>query len=157
MQRNSTIFLQIVIVALGIGALAVLIRFPLTEGRAMNLDLFSVYSDPLIVYMYLASTAFFVVLYQSFRLLGYIGQKKVFSQAAVNTLRTIKYCALTLVAFIVGAEGYIFIISRKVEEDIAGGVMMGVILIFVSAVVAAAAAVFEQVLQDAVDIKSENK
>jgi len=80
----------------------------------------------------------------------------VFSQAAVNALRTIKYCAITLVGFIVGAEAYLFIVQRKVEEDIAGGVMMGLVMIFVSVVIATAAAVFERILQSAVDIKSEN-
>ena len=156
MKKSSTIFLQVVVVLIGIVALAIMIRFPLTEGRAVNLDLFSIYSDPFIIYGYVVSIAFFVALYQAFKLLGYIGKNRVFSQASVNTLRTIKYCAMILIGFFVGAEGYIFIVSRKVEEDIAGGVMMGVILIFVSAVVATAAAVFEKTLQSAVDIKSEN-
>lgn len=156
MKRSSTIFLQFVIVALAIVALIIMIRFPQTEGRAANLDLFSIYADPFIVYMYLASIAFFVALYQAFKLLGYIGKNMVFSQAAVNTLRTIKYCGVVLIGFFIGGEVYIVVVSRKVEEDIAGGVMMGVILIFVSAVVATAAAVFEKTLQTAVDMKSEN-
>jgi drug/metabolite transporter (DMT)-like permease len=63
---------------------------------------------------------------------------------------------MTLVAFIVGAEGYFFIVQRGKEDDIAGGVMMGLFLIFVSAIVATAAAVFERLLQSAVDMKSEN-
>src|SRR3989344_6616066 len=126
-KRGSTIFLQIIIVLIGIAALAIMIRFPLTEGRAANLDLLSIYADPFILYGYLVSIAFFVALYQAFKLLGYIGKNRVFSQASVNTLRTIKYCATILIGFFVGSEGYIFIVSRKVEEDIAGGVMMGVI------------------------------
>ncbi|HEY4519819.1 MAG TPA: DUF2975 domain-containing protein [Candidatus Paceibacterota bacterium] len=150
MKKSPIVFLQAVIVLMGIVALAIMIRFPQTEGRAANLDLFSIYTDLFIVYMYLASTAFFVALHQAFKLLGYIGQNKVFSPNSVKALRTIKYCAMILIGFFVGAEGYIFIVSRKVEEDIAGGVMMGVILIFVSAVVATAAAVFERILQSVV-------
>ncbi len=42
------------------------------------------------------------------------------------------------------------------KDDIAGGVMMGLLLIFVSAIIATAAAVFEKIVQNAVDIKSEN-
>ena len=60
MKRTSTIFLQAVIVLIGIIALAILIRFPLTEGRAANLDLFNIYSDPFILYGYVASITFFV-------------------------------------------------------------------------------------------------
>ena len=156
MKRGSTIFLKVVIVLIGVVVFAGMIRFPVTEGRAANLSPLSIYSDPFLWYAYVASIPFFVALYQAFKLLGYIGQNKVFSQAAVNTLRAIKYCAIILIGFFVGVEGYIFVVSRTVEEDIAGGVMMGVILIFVSAVIATAAAVFEKLLQSAVDIKSEN-
>jgi hypothetical protein len=73
----------------------------------------------------------------------------------VRALWTIKYCAMTLVAFIVGAEAYFFIFHRG-KDDIAGGVALGLFLIFVSAVIAIAAAVFERLLQSAVDMKSEN-
>jgi hypothetical protein len=88
--------------------------------------------------------------------LGYIGRNEVFSQASVKALRTIKYCALTIVAFIGGAEAYFNIVQRGKSDDIAGGVMIGLLMIFVSVVVATAAAVFERTLQSAVDIKSEN-
>ena len=42
------------------------------------------------------------------------------------------------------------------KDDIAGGVMMGVFIILVSAIIATAAAVFERILQNAVNEKSEN-
>jgi hypothetical protein len=38
----------------------------------------------------------------------------------------------------------------------AGGVFMGILITFGSIVMASAAAMFERILQDAVDIKSEN-
>lgn len=62
---------------------------------------------------------------------------------------------MTIIAFIVGAEGYFFIVQRG-KEDIAGGVMIGLLLIFVSVIIVTAAAVFERIVQKAVDIKSEN-
>lgn len=157
MKKSSTIFLQIVIVLIGISAFALMLWEPHLEGRNVNATLFQIYfNDPFLAYAYISSIAFFVALYQAFKLLGYIGQNKVFSLSSVKALRTIKYCAMTLGAFIMGAEGYLFIVQRKVEEDIAGGVMMGLIMIFISVVVATAAAVFERTLQSAVDIKSEN-
>lgn len=157
MKRSSVIFLQVVVVFVGICALALMLWEPHLEGRNVNATVFQIYfNDPFLAYAYTASIAFFVALYQAFKLLGYVGRNEVFSQAAVNALRTIKYCAATLVVFIVGAEGYFFIVQRKVEEDIAGGVMIGLVMIFISVVVATAAAVFERTLQSAVDIKSEN-
>jgi DUF2975 family protein len=155
MKKSSTIFLQVVIMLIGIGALALLLWEPHIEGRNVHATIFEIYfKDPFLAYAYIASIAFFVALYQAFKLLGYIGQNKVFSQAAVNALRTIKYCAMALVAFIVAPEAYLFIV--RPDDDIAGGVAVGLFLIFVSAVIATAAAVFERTLQSAVDIKSEN-
>lgn len=158
MKRSSTIFLQIVIVLIGVGAVALLLWEPRVEGvNAGATTLYEIYfDDPFLAYIYIGSIAFFVALYQAFKLLGYIGRSEVFSQASVKALRNIKYCALTIIAFLLGAEAYINIVQRRVEEDIAGGVMLGLIMIFISAVVATAAAVFERTLQSAVDLKSEN-
>ena len=91
MKTISTVFLQAVVVLIGILALVILIRVPLTEGRATNLDLFSIYTDPFILYGYAASIAFFVALYKAFRLLGYIGQNKIFSPESVKALKGIKF------------------------------------------------------------------
>ena len=155
MKRGSTTFLQIVIVLIGIVALAIMIRFPLTEGRAANLDLFSIYSDPFILYGYLASIAFFVALYQTFKLLGYIGQNKVFSLDSVKALRTIKYCAIVLGILIVMAGLYIRIFHAG-DDDPAGFLAVCIVTTFVSIVIATATAVFEKLLQTAVEMKSEN-
>ena len=156
MKKSSTIFLQVVIVLIGIGALALMLWEPQIEGRNAHATLFEIYfKDPFLAYAYIASIAFFMALYQAFKLLGYIGRNEIFSQRSVKALRTIKYCAMTLIAFIVGAEAYFFIVARG-KDDIAGGVMMGLLMIFVSVVIATAAAVFERIVQNAVDIKSEN-
>ena len=153
---SKTIFLKVVIVLIGIVALAVMIRFPLTEGRAVNLDLFSIYSDPFIMYGYLASIAFFVALYQAFKLLGYIGQNKAFSLSSVKALRTIKYCAIILSVSIIMAAVYIRIFHAK-DDDPAGFIAVAIVATFISIVIATAAAVFEKLLQKAANIKSENE
>ena len=155
MKRISTIFLQAVIVLISIVALAILIWFPLTEGRATNLDLFSIYFDPFILYGYATSIAFFVALYKTFKLLGYIGQNNVFSSNSVKTLKSIKYCAVVLSILIVTAGLYIKIAHDK-EDDPAGFLAICIVTTFVSIVVATAAAIFEKLLQNAVDMKSEN-
>ena len=155
MKRSSTITLQIVVVIIGIAALGFMLWEPHIEGRNVHATLFQIYfNDPFLAYAYTASIAFFVALYQAFKLLGYVGRNEVFSQAAVNALRTIKYCAMIVVGFIVGAESYLFIV--RPGDDIAGGVFMGLLIIFASGVIAIAATVFEKTLQNAVDMKSEN-
>jgi hypothetical protein len=94
-----------------------------------------------------------VALYQGFKLLGYAGHDQVFSPAAVKSLRTIKFCALAIIGFV--AVGEIFIMAHD-SDDRAGGVFIGVLITFGSIVIAAAAATFERILQNAVEMKSEN-
>jgi len=157
MKKSSTIFLQVVIVIIGILALAIMIRFPVTEGRATNLDLFSIYFDPFILYAYAASIPFFIGLYKAFKLLGYIRQNKAFSLNSARTLRSIKYCAIILSVLIVMAGLYIMIFHNK-DDDPAGFLAMCIVTTIVSIVVATTAAVFEKkILQKGVDIISGNE
>jgi hypothetical protein len=155
MKRSSTIVLQVVIALIGIGALAFMLWEPQIEGRNVNATFSQIYfNDPFLIWAYSASVAFFVGLYQAFKLLGYIGQNKIFSLASVKSLRVMKYCVTVLVGFVVAAEAYLMIV--RPGDDIAGGVFMGLLLIFVFGVVTIAATVFERILQNAVDLKSEN-
>src|SRR5947207_10316489 len=154
MKRASTIFLQVVIVLIGIVVLAFLLWEPHLEGRNVHATLFEIYfKDPFLAYAYIGSIPFFVAVYQAFKMLGYAGQNKIFSEPVVKALRTIKYCAIAIIGFV--AVGEIFIMLGN-SDDRAGGVFMGILITFGSIVIAAAAAVFERILQNAVDIKSEN-
>jgi hypothetical protein len=156
MKRAPTAFLQVVIVLIGIGALALMLWEPHVEGRNAHATLFQIYlNDPFLAYAYIASIPFFVALYQALKLLGDIARDDVFSARSVRAVRIIKYCALAVAGFVVGGEAYLFIVQRG-KEDIAGGVAVGLFIIFVSVVSASAAAVFERLLQRAVDLKLEN-
>ncbi|KKW12944.1 MAG: hypothetical protein UY52_C0051G0004 [Parcubacteria group bacterium GW2011_GWC2_49_9] len=157
MKKSSILFLQVVIVALIIGVLVALLWEPHLEGRNVNATLFEIYfKDPFLAYVYLGSIPFFVGLYQAFKVLGYIGQNKTFSQETVKALRIIKYCALITAGAIVAADAFLMIAARSTGEDAAGAVALGIVATFTSIIIATAAAVFEKTLQSAVDIKSEN-
>jgi hypothetical protein len=153
-HRSATLFLQAVVVLVGIAVLALMLWEPHLEGRNARATLFQIYfNDPFLAYAYLASIAFFVALHQAFTLLGSIGRGQVFSPDSVRALRTIKYCAIALVVLIGAAVAYLFVAVRG-KDDIAGGVAMGLAMSFVCAVVAAAASVFERLLQDAVEMRA---
>jgi hypothetical protein len=149
-----TIFLQAVVVLIGIGALALMLWEPHLEGRNAHATLFEIYfKDPFLAYAYLASVPFFVALYQTFRVLGYIGQNKAFSRATVKALRAIKFCALAIIGFV--AVSVIFMMFADKDDRPAGG-FMRILIAFPSLVIATAAAMFERILRNAVDTKSEN-
>lgn len=156
MRKRAAIFFQVLVVLIAIAALALLLWEPTLEGRNAHATLFQVYfNDPFLAYAYTGSLALFAALYQAFKLLGYIGRGELFSQPSVKAVRTIKYCALTLVAFLLGAEAYFFIVRRS-EDDIAGGVMMGLFLILVFVALATAAAASERALHNAVGQRLQN-
>jgi len=157
MKRGSTYFLQTIIVLIGLMSLFLLLRFPLYEGRNVNATIFEVYfQDPFLAYIYLSSVFVFVAYYQAFKLLAIIRSNTVFSVDGVKALRSIKYCAMALVGLLLGAELWLLFIVRLVEKDIAGGVMMGLVMIFITTVIAVAAGLFERMLEKATDFKSEN-
>ena len=153
MKRGSTIFLQIVIVLFGLGILTWLLWEPHVEGVNAHATFFEVYFDPFIAYMYIGSIPFFAAIYQAFKLLGYIGRDEIFSQRSVRALRIIKYSALAIIGFVVIS---VFFMINGDRDDRPAGVFMRVLITFPSIVAATAAAVFERILQNAVDIKTEN-
>jgi hypothetical protein len=155
LKQGSTLFLRGVIALIGMVTLAAMLWLPQLEGRAADLDLIHIYADPLILYTYVGSIPFFAALYQAFKLLGYVDQNKVFSEPAVKAVRNIKYCALALPVFIMLGEA--FIVLGADGDDFAGPVALGIYMTFACIVIATAAAIFEKILQNAVDIKSENE
>src|SRR3954470_6482 len=120
MKRRSTLFLQVVIVLIGMGALTLLLWEPRLEGRNAYATLFEIYfKDPFLAYAYVASIAFFAALTQAFKVVGYARHDELFSPAAITALRTIKRCALALIVLV--ALGEVFIILND-SDDRAGGV-----------------------------------
>ncbi|OGM93240.1 hypothetical protein A2333_01390 [Candidatus Wolfebacteria bacterium RIFOXYB2_FULL_49_7] len=152
MKKSSILFLRAVTVLIGIGVLAFLLWEPWVEGVNAHAVAFSevYFDDPFLAYMYLGSIPFFVGLYQTFKVLGYAGQNKIFSQAAVNALRIIKYCAFITAGAIVAAGAYLMIAARSSNDDAAGAVMLGMIATLISLVTGTVAARFERTLRNRV-------
>lgn len=154
MKRGSALFLKVVILLIAAGVIFALVRFPQTEGRAAHLSLVAIYSDPFIIYIYLASVPFFVGLYQAFKLLNFIDKNKAFSKDAVGTLKNIKVASLILIGLILMALLYLRFFAHG--DDVAGPTMLGVSMMVVFGVIATVAGIFQKLFQNAHDIKSEN-
>jgi hypothetical protein len=154
MKHGSTVFLKVVILLIAIATLIGLIVFPQLEGRATNLNLLSIYSDPFIIFIYIASTPFFIGLYQALKLLNLIDANQAFSRGAVNTLKKMKFISLVLVGFITLAQIYIRFFVQG--EDPAGPTMLGIIASFVFIIIAITSGILQKLLQNAVDLKTEN-
>ena len=147
-QRLASAFLQVVVVLIGIGVLALMLWEPHLEGRNAHATLFEIYfKDPFLAYVYIGSIAFFVALYQAFKLLGHAGQGTIVAEAAVKSRRTIKAGAICLIGLVAVGEAVILL---QTSDDRAGGVAIGVLIALASAVIATAAAMLERIVHNVV-------
>lgn len=150
MKRGSTIFLRGVIILIG------LIVFGICAfGLPIALISDNVgYYRPILVGLYVPAIPYFIALYQAMKLLGLIDKNKAFSQAAVNTLKYIKYCAVIISVLFAAGMPYIYYAGER--DDAPGVILLGLIIVFASFIIAIFAAVLERLIQNAVNIKHEN-
>jgi hypothetical protein len=135
------LFLQVVIVVIGIIVLGLMLWEPHLEGRNAHATTFEIYfKDPFLAYVYVGSIPFFVALHRAFTLFGHARRKGTFSPATLKALRTIKACALTIIGFVAGAV--VFIIMLGDGEDRPGGIFMCLLVVLAASVIATAAAIF---------------
>jgi Ni/Fe-hydrogenase subunit HybB-like protein len=110
---------------------------------------------PIVVGMYIAAIPFFIALYKSWQLLNHIDQGKAFSQSSANALKHIKYCAVLISTLYAVGLPYIFYVADL--DDAPGVVAITLVIIFASFVIATFAGLLERLLQNVIDIKSENE
>lgn len=154
MKKYSTTFLKMAVILIGLPALALCIFgvYWLIDNPANPIYANMLY--PIIAVIYISAIPFFIALYQALKLLSYIDKNKAFSQASVKALKNIKYCAMTISALYVLIMPFVYLLAEK--DDAPGLILMGMVPIFASMIIAVFAAVLQRLLQDAIDLKSEN-
>lgn len=143
-------FLRGVVVIIGLIVLALCI-FLLPAGIAN--DEVGGYR-PILLGLYVPAIPFFFALYQTLKLLSYIDKNKAFSDLSVRALRSIKYCAVTITALFSAGMPYIYTVADR--DDAPGVLAIALVITVASAAIAVFAAVLQKLLQNAIDIKSEN-
>lgn len=154
MKRGSTLILRGVVILIGLIVLAVCVFvLPRLIGSELKPGADFDYG-PIFLGMYLPAVPFFLGLYQALKLLRYIDHDEAFSQGSVNALKVMKYCAYIISGLYAAGMPYIFYVADR--DDAPGVAAIGFVIIGASFVMATAAAVFQKLFQNAVDIKSEN-
>ena len=154
MKHGSTLFLKIAIFLIGTPVLALSIfGLPWLVNHPANPD-YAHILYPILLCMYLSAIPFYIALYKAFRLLSYIDKNKAFSQFSVEALKNIKYCAIAISTLYGLMLPFVFLVAEK--DDAPGLIIVGMVPIFASMVIVVFAAVLQRLLQEAIDIKSEN-
>lgn len=146
MNRGLALFLQVLLVLVGLCVLTFMLWEPHFEGRNAHATTFEVYfKDPFLAYVYVGSLPFFLALCRAYGLLGDVRRYGTFSQVTLDALRVIKRCALTLLGFVAG--GAVFILPFGDKEDRPPGVFMCLLVAFAAGVLATGATVFARKVQ----------
>ena len=151
MKHGSTLFLKLVILLIGILVFA-LCTFVLPQGIRSDS---TGYYRPILIGMYIPAIPFFIALFHGLKLLDFIEKNKVFSIPSVHALQTIKKCSFIVSGLYTAGMPYIFTVADK--DDAPGVVLIGFIIIFASLIVGTAASLFQRLLQNVIDLKSENE
>ncbi|MEK3889463.1 DUF2975 domain-containing protein [Bacillus sp. FSL K6-3431] len=154
MKRGSTIFLKIAVFLIGTPVLALCIfGLPWLANNPVNPD-YTHILYPILIGMYVSVIPFFIALYQAFKLLSYIDKNQSFSELSVKSLKNIKFSAMIISGLYVVIIPFVFLVADL--DDAPGLIIIGMVPIFASMVIAVFAAVLQRLLQEAIDIKSEN-
>lgn len=159
MNRGSTLFLKLAVILIGIPVIALCvavlpkIMMEAIEHAKNGAELAFVVFGILIV-MYISTIPFYLALYQAFKLLSYIDKNQAFSELSVNALMKIKKSAITISGLYTVALPLVYIIAEW--DDAPGLILVGTVMIGASMVIAVFAAVLQRLLQEAINIKSEN-
>src|SRR3990167_8008221 len=149
MKQGSTLFLRLVIYLIGLAVLGlcvILAGVSISGNAGMFL--------PVMLLMLVAAIPFFFGLYQGLLLLNYIEKGTAFSELSVKAIKNIKNCAFAI--SVLYAAGMPVIIYIADKDDAPGAVLIGLIFIMAPLITGVFAAVLEKLLQNAIDLKSEN-
>ncbi len=153
MKKGSTLFLKTII---GILVVVTLLLHIFVLPRIIIAEFKSDFDYlPILLGLYLPTIAFFIALHSAWNLLGLIDRNLAFSKLSIKALRRIKYCSFIICALYAIGLPYIFMLAQ--QDDAPGLALIGLIFTFGPLVIGTAAAVFQKMFQNALDIKSENE
>ncbi|MDR3050774.1 MAG: DUF2975 domain-containing protein [Oscillospiraceae bacterium] len=156
MKHSSTIILRLAVIAAEITILALCYggTWAVTTAWDSNSS-HHVIMTVMLGGLYLTAIPFFIAIYQAMKLLGYIDCNRAFSGLSVEALQKIKFCAIA--TFVVCTLGGLPAFYYWADMADAPGLMIIGMAIdggaFVSAVLAS---ILKRLLQDAIEVKSEN-
>lgn len=146
----STIILKLAVVVMGLiiaaGCIWVLPQGILTDKVG--------YYRPILIGMYIPAIPFFLGLFNAMQLIELIDIDQVFTEKAIKVLRNIKVNSLVISILYIAGMPYIYYAAER--DDAPGVILIGLVIIMASFVVATAAGVFESLVKNAVELKSEN-
>lgn len=159
MKLGSTHFLRFAVFCIGLPVLALCVYVlpqlameafaQAKKGAELAYVVFG-----LLAIMYASAIPFYYALYQAMKLLRYIDKNEAFSQISVDALKKIRTCAIIISGMYAVALPLIYVIAEW--DDAPGLILIGLVVVGAAMVIAVFAALLKKLLQEAINIKSEN-
>jgi hypothetical protein len=154
MERASTLLLKMAVFLLASPAIAfILLGLPYLIQNPFNTT-YAHILYPIVIGISLTMIPFFFALYQAYKLLHYIDKRQAFSQISVSALKKIKCCAWFISGIYIVILPFLYFVAKL--DDAPGIMVIGMVVVFASFLIAVFAALLQRLLQEAVDIKTEN-
>ncbi len=151
MKLGSTLFLKSVVMLISLIVLTLCI-FALPAG--IRSDTAGMYR-PLLIGMYFPAIPFFLGIIHTFKLLNLIDAGRAFSQAAINSLRSLKFMTLLISGMYALGLPYIYQVADR--DDAPGVMLLGLIFTFAPLMMAILAAVLQRMFEDALQLKATSE
>lgn len=151
-MRFSTLFLKSTIIFLALAVFTVCFWLPVLAERAAELNpTYAYLKYPVLLGLYVTTIPYFYALHQTFQLLDFIRDGKAFSSCPIASLEKIKRCAIgILVIYVLGMT--CLALLQALHPGVA---IIGIGIIFITIVIVLLATLFQQLLQNALEIKLE--
>ncbi|WP_338780569.1 DUF2975 domain-containing protein [Metabacillus sp. FJAT-52054] len=154
-KQYKITFLKITIFIIGLTILSLCIfLLPNLARDAAVMDPENAYLKiPVLMGLYLTAIPFFLALYQALKILNYIKRKDAFTDLSVISLGYVRNCAMAIIVLYV-----IGMIMLTVLNALHPGIaLLGIVIIFASLVIAVFSAILQELLRNAIQLKSENE
>jgi hypothetical protein len=155
MKRYSTIILRFALFVAGAIVCAICSGAAWLAIKTDPISEFYILSYVLLIGTCLAAIPFFIAVYQSYKLLGYIDTDRAFSELSVKALKIITRSALAeFLICTLGGLPFFYMVAEK--DDAPGLIIIGMVIAGIAFVIFVFASVLNQLLQEAIAMKTEN-
>jgi|688.fasta_scaffold725167_2 hypothetical protein len=150
LDRGSTLFLKLILLALSTGVLVVcgFLIYQITQLDSLG------YYLPVLIIVVISTIPLQYIFYQAFRLLVNIDNNLSLTESSVNSLRIIKVCSFLIsLMYLIGSP---LIFNAAEQDDAPGVVLINLILIIGPFSVGVFGYILQKLLINAIRYKSEN-
>lgn len=155
MKKYSTMFLKIIIICIGVFVVGLcLVGMFILFTKPINSN-YAYILYPIFIGILISTIPLCFAFYKGYSLLNPIDHNIAFSDKSVNALKHVKNSGIVICVIYILLMPFVYLLAQK--DDAPGLIIFAMIPIFASLIISVFVAVLEKLLEDAIQIKTENE